>query len=64
VAELFATCYGPTVATLRGCDPEGASRLREELTRLFQQHTVATDGGTTVVAEYLDVQGRVGQGNP
>ena len=64
VAELFANCYGPTVATLRGCDPEGASRLREELTRLFQQHTVATDGGTTVVAEYLDVQGRVGQGNP
>ena len=62
--EVFATCYGPTVATLRACDPAGASRLRQELTTLFQQHTVATDGGTTVVAEYLDVQARVGHRNP
>jgi SAM-dependent methyltransferase len=59
VTELFASCYGPTVATLRAADPEGASRLREELTRLFQEHNVATDGTTTVVGEYLDVQARV-----
>ena len=59
VTELFATCYGPTVATLRASDPDGASRLRGELTRLFQQHNVATDGTTTVVGEYLDVQARV-----
>lgn len=59
VAELFATCYGPTVATLRASDPDGASRLRQELTRLFQQHNVAADGTTTVVGEYLDVQARV-----
>ena len=64
VTELFATCYGPTVATLRASDPEGASRLRQELTRLFQQHNVATDGGTTVVGEYLDVQARIGQRSP
>jgi ubiquinone/menaquinone biosynthesis C-methylase UbiE len=55
VTELFATRYGPTVATLRATDPDGASRLREELTRLFQQHNRATDGTTVVVGEYLDV---------
>ena len=59
VTELFATCYGPTVATLRASDPDGASRLRQELTRLFQQHNVATDGITTVVGHYLDVHARV-----
>ena len=59
VTELFATCYGPTVTTLRATDPDGASRLRNELTRLFQQHNLATDGTTTVAGEYLDVQARV-----
>ena len=50
VTELFATCYGPTVATLRATDPAGASRLRVELTRLFQQHNRAADGTTAVSA--------------
>jgi SAM-dependent methyltransferase len=59
VTELFATCYGPTVATLRAADLEGSSRLRDELTRLFQQYNLATDGTTTVAGEYLDVQARV-----
>ncbi|MFL5495123.1 MAG: class I SAM-dependent methyltransferase [Gemmatimonadales bacterium] len=59
VTELFATCYGPTVATLRAADPNAASRLRQELTRLFQQHNVATNGTTAVVGEYLGVQARV-----
>lgn len=59
VTELFATCYGPTVATLRAADLEGSSRLRGGLTRLFEQYNLATDGTTTVVGEYLDVQARV-----
>ena len=59
VTELFATCYGPTVATLRATDPDGASRLRDELTRLFEQHNLVTDGTTAVAGEYLDVQARV-----
>lgn len=59
VTELFATCYGPTVTTLRATNPGGSSRLREELTRLFQQHNLATDGTTAVAGEYLDVQARV-----
>jgi SAM-dependent methyltransferase len=59
VTELFATCYGPTVATLRATDPDGASRLRDELTRLFQEHNLAGDGSTRVAGEYLEVQARV-----
>ena len=59
VTELFATCYGPTVATLRASDPDGASRLRQELTRLFQEHNIATDGITRVVGEYVEVHARV-----
>jgi len=59
VTELFATCYGPTVMTLRASNPEGATRLREELTRLFTQYNLATDGTTAVAGEYLDVQARV-----
>jgi SAM-dependent methyltransferase len=59
VTELFATAYGPTVTTLRATDPDGSSRLRDELTRLFQQHNRATDGTTVVEGEYLDVQARV-----
>jgi ubiquinone/menaquinone biosynthesis C-methylase UbiE len=59
VTELFATCYGPTVTTLRATDPDGASRLREELTRLFKEHNLATDATTAVAGEYLDVQARV-----
>lgn len=59
VTELFATCYGPTVSTLRATDPDGGSRLRDELTRLFQQHNLATDGTTVVAGEYLDVQAQV-----
>ncbi|MEO8634697.1 MAG: class I SAM-dependent methyltransferase [Gemmatimonadales bacterium] len=59
VTELFATCYGPTVATLRAATPDGAIRLRDELTRLFLEHNLASDGATVVAGEYLDVQARV-----
>ncbi len=59
VTELFATSYGPTVTTLRAADPDGSSRLREQLTRLFLQHNLARDGTTVIAGEYLDVQARV-----
>ncbi|MEO8622121.1 MAG: hypothetical protein ABI625_13710 [bacterium] len=54
--ELFSKNYGPTVATLKVLDPSRASQLRVALVQLFQQHNVATDGTTTIVGEYLDVQ--------
>jgi SAM-dependent methyltransferase len=58
VTELYATCYGPTIATLRRLDPDGASLLRHALTRLFHLHNAATDGTTVVAAEFLDIQAR------
>ena len=58
MTELFAACYGPTITTLRSTDPSGASRLRDELTRLFREHNLATGGTTTVAGEYLDVYSR------
>ena len=60
VTELFATSYGPTVAALRASDPHEASRLRQELTRLFQHFNAAAEG-TSLVGEYLDVEARVGR---
>lgn len=56
VTELFATCYGPTVATLNAADLDGRRRLRESLTRLFQEHNLIPGHGTAVAGEYLDVQ--------
>jgi len=59
VTELFATCYGPTVATLRAADLDASSRLRSELTRFFNNYNLADDGTTLLSSEYLDVQARV-----
>lgn len=59
VTELFATCYGPTVATLAAADPVGASQLRRALTALWTGHNRATDGTTLAVTEYLEVVAEV-----
>jgi ubiquinone/menaquinone biosynthesis C-methylase UbiE len=59
VTELFATSYGPTVATLKATDPKGASRLREALTQLFTEHNTMADGTTAVQGEYLEVEVRI-----
>jgi SAM-dependent methyltransferase len=59
VAELFAACYGPTIAALRAADACAARALRKELTRLFNRHNLARDGTTAVAGEYLDVRARL-----
>jgi ubiquinone/menaquinone biosynthesis C-methylase UbiE len=59
VSKLFVTCYGPTVTTLESLRPADARDLRNEISRLFQQHNVATDGTTAVPVEFLDVQAQV-----
>lgn len=56
VTELFATCYGPTIAALRQSGPVGGSRLRVGLTELFDGCNVAQAGTTRIVTEYLEVQ--------
>ena len=58
-SKLFVTCYGPTVTTLEAIRPGDARELRNEISRLFQVHNVATDGTTSVPVEVLDVQARV-----
>lgn len=55
VTGLFATCYGPTVATLRALEPSGRRKLREDLEELWAEHNVGTDGSTVVWSEYLEV---------
>lgn len=59
VTEVFAACYGPTVATLKAAGQEGASRLRADLTRLFEEHNLARNGSTIVASDYLEVRARV-----
>jgi SAM-dependent methyltransferase len=56
VTELFASCYGPTVATLAAAGPEGRQQLRDALTHLFTEHNRATGTGTVISGEYLDVR--------
>lgn len=55
VTELFATNYGPTVATLRAADPVRGRQLLRTLTEIFTEGNAATDGTTTLVGEYLEV---------
>lgn len=55
VAELFATNYGPTIATLKAADPIRGRQLLRDLTKLFMEANAATDGTTTLVGEYLEV---------
>ena len=59
VSRLFATCYGPTVAALETLDPLDGKDFRDEMSRLFDLHNRATDGTTSVCAEFLDVLARV-----
>jgi ubiquinone/menaquinone biosynthesis C-methylase UbiE len=58
-SKLFVTCYGPTVTTLEAIRPGDARDLRNEISRLFHLHNVATDGTTALSIEFLDVQAHV-----
>ena len=59
VSGLFATSFGPTVATLARLDSFDAKDFRDELSRLFHLHNRATDGTTIVSTEFLHVLARV-----
>ena len=59
VSRLFATSYGPTVAALETLDEVDAKEFRDEMCRVFRLHNRATDGTTSVCAEFLDVLLRV-----
>ena len=55
VVEFFRTYYGPSYKAFSALDAEKQSALRAELEQLWTEHNTATDGTTSIGAEYLEV---------
>jgi SAM-dependent methyltransferase len=55
VVELFRACYGPTNRAFAALDSDKQAALRSDLERLWSEHNKASDGGTEIQAEYLEV---------
>jgi SAM-dependent methyltransferase len=55
VVEFFGTYYGPLMRAFAMLDADGQEVLRHDLEELWTVHNQATDGGTHVDAEYLEV---------
>jgi SAM-dependent methyltransferase len=55
VVEFFRTYYGPSHKAFAALDPEKQAALRQDLETLWAQHNSATDGTTSLEAEYLEV---------
>ncbi len=53
--EYFRTWYGPTNRAFAVLDESGQAALRRDLEQLWAQHNSATDGTTSITAEYLEV---------
>ena len=53
--DFFREWYGPTLRAFAALDADGQAALRRDLTRLWSEHNLATDGTTHVEAEYLEV---------
>ena len=58
VVDFFIEYYGPTNRASASLNDEGRAALHRDLTALWTQNNVATDGTTVVRAEYLEVVGR------
>jgi SAM-dependent methyltransferase len=55
VVEFFRTYYGPSHKAFTALDPEKQAALRQDLETLWTEHSSATDGTTSLEAEYLEV---------
>ena len=55
VVELFRVYYGPANKAFGALDEEKQGALRKDLEELWAKHNQATDGTTSVEAEYLEV---------
>ncbi|QYF94923.1 methyltransferase domain-containing protein [Massilia sp. PAMC28688] len=55
VTDFFFEFYGPTVRAKAALDEAAFAALRDELAGLWRENNRATDGGTHVNAEYLEV---------
>ena len=57
VVDFFITYYGPTLKAYNSLDEEKQQAFRSDLTDLWTTNNRATDGGTEVLAEYIEVIG-------
>jgi SAM-dependent methyltransferase len=57
VVDFFIEYYGPTKRAHTALDAAKQRELHEDLTALWAQNNVATDGGTLVWSEYAEVVG-------
>ena len=55
VVELFRVYYGPTLKAFGSLDENKQAALRKDLEELWTKNNTATDGTTSVAAEYLEV---------
>lgn len=55
VVEFFRMYYGPTQRAFAALDQEKQAALRSDLEQLWAEHNQATDDGTHVEGEYLEV---------
>jgi SAM-dependent methyltransferase len=55
VVEFFRQTYGPVQRAFAALDARGQKALRHDLEQVFSQHNHATDGTTSLEAEYLEV---------
>lgn len=53
--DFFREWYGPTLKAFASLGVDGQAALRRDLTRLWSEHNLATDGTTHVESEYLEV---------
>jgi SAM-dependent methyltransferase len=55
VVEFFRAYYGPSNRAFAALDPDKQAALRSDLEQLWSAHNQASDGGTEVEAEYLEI---------
>ena len=55
VVEFFRSYYGPSNRAFAALDPDREAALRSDLEQLWSEHNQASDGGTAIEAEYLEV---------
>jgi SAM-dependent methyltransferase len=55
VVEFFRQTYGPVQRAFAALDAEGQKTLRKDLEQVFSQYNRATDGTTSLEAEYLEI---------
>ena len=56
VVALFREYFGPTKMAFSRLDAPTQSQFQDRLVSLWREHNLATDGGTEIQAEYLEVR--------